>query len=288
MELLQYAPETVRGRTLPWAPFNVMALGDIQYGSEACDVERLRRHIAWGMRHDAYFMGMGDYTDFLSPSNRQRLKQAALYDTAQELIDQWHLRHLDELKEVLAPTRGRWIGVHEGHHYHEFTDGTTSDTRLAAWLGAPFLGTSSITRLNFKDEANHRSVVAHVWAHHGEGSGAVLAAPFNKMQAIAGSIDADVYLMGHFHRSGVVLSDKLYVGGTTQLRLRHRTRALVATGSFLRSYLQGSRANGRPRGSYVEQGLMTPTALGNTMVTIEPHHGDNYDYFDLTLTTVSV
>lgn len=288
MEIVQYAPTNLRGKILPWREINIMALGDVQYGSEACDVERLKRHVEWGLRNNCYFLGMGDYTDFLSPSNRTRLKQAALYDTAQNLIDEWHLKHLDELERLLHATRGRWIGLLEGHHFHEFTDGSTSDTRLAQFLDAPFLGTSTIVRLSFRDPANKRGVNAHLWAHHGEGSGAMMASPFNKLEKISAGIEADVYFMGHYHRSGVVLSDKLYVAGTSKLRLRHRTRALVATGSFLRSYMQGSRSGGRPSGHYPEKGLMNPTALGNTMVTLEPKHRDDYDYFDIKLTTVSI
>lgn len=288
MELLQYAPTNLRGKVLPWREINIMALGDIQYGSEACDVERLKRHIEWGLKHNCVFIGMGDYHDFLSPSNRTRLKGAALYDTAQQLISEWYMKHLEALKEVLRPTKGRWIGLLEGHHYFELDDGTTTDMELARFLDAPFLGTSTMVRLSFKDVGNKRGVNAHLWAHHGEGSGAMMASPFNKMEKIAGAIDADVYFMGHYHRSGVVLTDKLYVAGTSRLRLRHRTRALVATGSFLRSYMQGSRANGRPSGHYPEKGLMNPTALGNTMVTLEPKHRDDYDYFDIKLTTVSI
>lgn len=288
MELLEYIPSNVRGRSLPWEEFSVMALGDIQYGSQACDVDRLKRHIEWGLQNNAHFIGMGDYHDFLSPSNRARLRGAALYDTAQHLIEEWYLQHLEGLKTVLAPTRGRWIGLLEGHHYMQFEDGSTTDTRLAEYLGAPFFGTSVIVRLNFRDEANHRSVMADMWAHHGEGSGQTTAAPFNKLEKVAGAIDADVYFMGHYHRSGVVLNDKLYVAGTRNLRLRHRTRALVATGSFLRSYLQGSRNEGRPHGSYVEAAMMTPTALGNTLVTMIPKHRDDYDYIDKRLTTVSI
>lgn len=287
MEVFNYTPSTIRGKKLPWDDLSIMALGDIQAGSETCDLQRLARHIKWGLDHDAYFFGMGDYTDFLSPSNRARLKAAALYDTAQKLIDEWHDKHLNDLKDVLAPTRGRWIGLLEGHHYHEFSDGGTSDTKLAEWLGAPFLGTSAIMRLQFMKDTKTQ-VTAHVWAHHGEGSGATLASPFNKLEKISGAIDADVFLMGHYHRAGVVLSDKLYVAGGAEPKLRHRTRALVATGSFLRGYQQGSRVSGRPGGHYVEKGLMTPTALGNVLVTLRPKKLETHNTIDLSCTTVSI
>lgn len=289
MEILDYVPTQVKERALPWQEINIMPIGDVQAGAEGCDLERLKRHIKYGIDNNARFIGMGDMTDFLSPSNRDRLKKASLYDTAQGLIDKWHQQHIDELMQVLMPTKGLWIGLHEGHHYHEFTDGTTSDTRIANALDAPFLGTCAITRLRF--ESSRASVVAHVWSHHGEGAGATTAAPFNKLERVSGFVDADVLLMGHYHRAGVVLTDRLFVSGVVP-QLRHRTRALVATGSFLRGYMQGSQVNGRAGGSYVEHGLMPPTAMGNSMITIIPKRvlrkGEDYTTVDLKVTTVSI
>lgn len=289
MEIQDYVPQVLKARYMPWQPLNIMALGDIQYGSEACDVDRVKRHVEWGLRHDAYFIGMGDYTDFLSPSNRARLKGAALYDTATKLIDEWHFEHMSGLYErVLRPTKGRWLGLQEGHHYHEFDEGGTSDTWLADKLEAPFLGTCGLTRVTFKDASNHRAVTTHIWSHHGEGSGATTAAPFNKLEKISGGIDADVYFMGHYSRAGCILTDRLYVAGSRTPRLRHRSRALVATGAFLRGYLQNSRNHGRAGGTYVEHAMMNPVTLGNVMVSLIPAHRDEYDTLDLEVTTLTV
>lgn len=265
-----------------------MGLGDIQAGAEGADLPRLRRHIEWGLRHDCYFVGMGDFTDFLSPSNRSRLKAAALYDTANQLIAKWHQQHLDELLDVLMPTKGRWLGFLEGHHTYEFDDGSTSDTRIAAALDGSYLGTCGIIRLNFRDDENKRSLHAHIWAHHGEGSSAMAAGPFNKLEKVSGFIEADVLMMGHYHRAGSMLVNKLHVVGSKLPRLRHRTVALVATGSFLRGYTQGSRSGGRAAGSYVERGMMPPTALGNVVVTLTPRHREGEDLLDVTCSTMSV
>ena len=257
-------------------------------GSEACDMERLKRHVEWGLRNGVHFLGLGDYSDFLSPSNRVRLKAAGLYDTATHLIDEWHLQHLDQLKEVLRPTRGMWLGLLEGHHYHEFDSGGTTDTRLAEFLQAPFLGTCAIIRVNFKDVINKRSISANIWGHHGEGSGITAAAPFIKLEKAASFNEGvDVFFMGHYHRAGALLVNKLRVAGLKKPRLRHRTVALVATGSFLRGYMQGSHNHGRPGGGYVEHAMMAPTALGNVVVTLTPHHGEE-DYLKVECNTMSI
>ena len=106
MELLNF--HTSKSRYVVVAP-----LGDIQWsglrGSTARD--HLRRHIDRCLKLNAYFIGMGDYIDFASPSNRARLKNAMLYDTAMEVIEDAAGSLVDEVFEkFLKPTVGRWIG----------------------------------------------------------------------------------------------------------------------------------------------------------------------------------
>ena len=48
---------------------------------------------------NAYFVGTGDYVDFLSPSNRVRLANAGLYDTALQVIRDKATELVDELYE---------------------------------------------------------------------------------------------------------------------------------------------------------------------------------------------
>ena len=106
-----------------------MPVGDIQWTGLKGEtvVSMLRRHIEWGVEHGAYFLGMGDMIDFASPSNRQALRAAALYDNAQQVIDDAARNLVHELYEtVLKPSKGRWLGLLEGHHFTQFRDGTTS------------------------------------------------------------------------------------------------------------------------------------------------------------------
>ena len=86
---------------------------------------------ALALKRDAWFLGMGDYIDFLSPSGRQKIAAAGHYEAALKSIDD---RALDLMHEVYAmflkPTKGRWLGMLEGHHFAQLRDGTTTDMRL--------------------------------------------------------------------------------------------------------------------------------------------------------------
>jgi hypothetical protein len=253
-----------------------MPLGDIQFGSEGCDIGMLNEYINRGLEDDCLFVGMGDYLDFMSPSNRERLAQARLYDDSANLIDEWAGKHVEQLQEILAPTKGRWLGLLEGHHTFEFQDGTTSDMRLASFLETKFLGDCALIRLTFED-TNKRAQTCFIWGHHGEGSSSSIAGPLSKLERVANHFEADVYLMAHHHKAVTALLNRLYTTTKGEPRLINRRKALVGTGSFLRGYMQGSKAGTRPAGGYVEQKMMMPVALGASIVTIEPVHKEHYD-----------
>ena len=233
-----------------------MPLGDIQHPT---DLERLRRVIDDALEKDCYFFGMGDYIDFASPSNRQRLKTAGLYETAEEVIDAAATSLERELLEVLAPTKGRWLGMLEGHHYFQHLDGTTTDTRLAKAMGCRFLGTSTMMALTFRSTT--RNVLSLViWAHHGHGSSVSAGGALGKLQRqIVPFFDADVYLMGHYHRleAATLPRISLYTHGRGgRPKMRNRDVKVIVTGSYLEGWKENSRYAGRAGGAYPEKQMM--------------------------------
>ena len=281
MEVIDARPTYLKSKRLPWEELKLMPVGDLQFGAPGCDVDRLKRHLDWGLRNDVMFIGMGDYHDFLSPSNRKYLMHAGLYDTAADLIEEWYMKHLEQLKEILEPTRGRWIGLLEGHHYFEFSDGGTTDTELARYLDTVYLGDCAMVRLTFEKGRDRASCV--LWAHHGQGGGgnANAGSILNKLESISSGFEADIYLMGHASKVGASPIDRLEVTGKGEPLLRSRTKMLVATGAFMRSYQQGSKRMGRAQGSYPEQGMMKPVTLGGPVISITPRHGKRHYELDI-------
>ena len=245
-------------------PVVVAPLGDIQWsgsrGPSAAD--HVRRHIDQALKLDAWFIGMGDYIDFLSPSNRQRLTSAGLYDTADAVIDAKAHELVEEVFEtMLKPTVGRWLGLLEGHHFFEF-QGSTSDMELAVMLECPFLGTSAYVKLT------PSGVV--IYAHHGQGGGILPASGLNKLyHHSAGLHGADVYLMGHNTKLGVTrLSRPTPNWDKDTPDLTHTDVLLVNTGGFSKSNIVGHKIGRIPRGDYAEKGMMTPSPLSAPFIRI--------------------
>lgn len=279
MQILDPTPKSVANHRFGWEPLKIVALGDVQYGSAGCDIPRLKDEIAKGLDEGAYFGFMGDAHDVMSPSNRRKYANANFYDNTNDWMEQKMAEDIDKLyDDVFKPTVGRWLWWLEGHHFWEFSDGTTTDTRLCNKLGAPFVGTCGFMRVRFvdTDEATGRNKNSHtldIWAHHGAGGGTTVGAILNKLERVAGSFSADLYFMGHANRLGAVPKPLLELGGTgSNLYLKSRDRYLVATGAFDRGYQENSTAGltGRPRGGYVEQGAMLPTGLGCPLVSVTP------------------
>ena len=278
MQLLEL-PVKYASADLDWKPIHIMPIGDVQLGAAGCDTDRLKRHIEWGMKQpDTYFIGMGDYVDVASPSNRRLLRAAHLYDSVYEALEEAATRAEEQYLGLVKGTEGRWLGLLEGHHYYEHADGTTSDTRIALGLGAPFLGDAAFLRLRFV-RGEHSTIPATIWLHHGQGSGRGAGAPLAALERIVSHFDADIYLMGHMHKLVGAPIDQLYMSRTG--RLKHRTKMIACTGSFLRGYAQDSTAAGRAQGGYVEKAMLPPVALGGIVLTLTPIHEAEDDRLDI-------
>jgi hypothetical protein len=273
MELIQYKVDASK---LNGKPIAIMPIGDIQWagpkGSTSLDL--LRRRIDVGLKHDAWFLGMGDYIDFMSPSNRKARKGAGFYDTTEMVIDDKAMELTQEIFEkALKPTVGRWYGLLEGHHFTQLEDGTTTDQHLARWLKTAFLGTTVGIGLKVENfQGSSASCNVDIWATHGCGGGTTAAAPVNKLEKVSPSWHVDLMVMGHMTKKAHAEIDRVeYYWGKKQHFLRHRTMHLVGAGGFSKGYMERTQNGKVPRGSYVEAGMMRPVVLGNPLVFITPN-----------------
>ena len=261
---------------LPWKQTLIMPIGDIQYDGPrgAADVSRLKRYVKWGMENEVYFIGMGDFVDFMSPSNRDRLARAGLYDTAQNVIDEKAYALEDEVWELLKPTKGHWIGLLQGHHYFAHLNGETSDTRFSYLLDAPFLGDCAIVRMTFRGDDRRRGDTATIkmWVHHGHGGGGVLpTGPFNKLyHQKARWPNVRIFMQGHVPQLGAVKTEGLDVTSKGTPHIIHEDTTYVVTGGFARAYQQGSKFAGRAQGNYAEKAAMPPGVLGTPVLILTP------------------
>lgn len=259
----------------------IVPIADIQYGAQGTDIDLLKEKIDLALKEDAYFLGLGDYVDVASPGQRRTLAEVHLYDSTREFMDDRAQENIKGLMGILGKTKGRWLGLLRGHHYWSFADGTTSDTRLANALNAKFLGDCAavLLRYRFGSKGHASYATAKIWCHHGVGGGQTSAAPLNRLEHVIKVFQADAYLMAHHHKIGATKVPFIdyEIIGRDRIRFTTKNRVLAAVGSFLKGYELGSTdPAGNPAGGYVEKRMLTPTALGSTMLLVRPTFKNGY------------
>lgn len=242
----------------PGKPIYVIPVGDIHRSSPQCDTERWLEFCDWAKKKRwAYFLGMGDYDDFASTSERIILSDPKLHESSRETIEDLQRSHTTRLAKEMSFMRDRTIGILGGNHYGNFINGTTTDHLLAEKLGTTYLGVSAFIRLRLITPHGSRHSV-DIWAHHGKGAARLAGGSINRVQQMAETAEADIYLMGHDHKKTISFIPRLRLqegARANTIKLKQRKILLARTGSFLRGYTPG-------HASYIVDGAMSPTDLG--------------------------
>lgn len=253
----------------------LMPIGDIHFvPNSTFPSKALKDHINWGLKRGAWFLGMGEYLDFTSASQRTILRSLRGHQKAQ--IDSMIQAQADELLKILKPSKGRWLGMLEGDHRWEFQAGedagTSVDQYFCKQLGCDFFGTLAGIRLHFVDAPkNHSEADCLICAHHGIGSSRTQGGHLHRVEDMLKWFNSDIYLMGHSHSKATSVIDRQEI--TPDGKHYHRTKILARTGAWLRGYLSHEPYNlNKPanvsRGTYVEQYAYTPSALGGLCIGI--------------------
>jgi predicted phosphodiesterase len=257
-------------------PFKLIPFGDIHRDSDLHADEHWRQFLAYAKKQkNALFLGMGDYTDGVSTSERIVLANEGLHDTTRNTLKDVYKGVSKTLVNELGFMRGRMVGMLGGNHYFDFGNGDTTDHVLAAALNTKFLGVCSFIRLSFrfKGMVNRRHSL-DIFAHHGKGAGTLPGSTFNTLEKMATTAMADFYLMGHDHKKGCIPSTPRLVlnskGSDAELVVRERVPWLGRTGSFLKSYENG-------KVSYNVDAGRSPSTLGWIEFEITPRRNQKGD-----------
>jgi hypothetical protein len=246
-----------------------------------CHVEKFHACLKWAeQKPRVFFIGMGDYDDLASASERMLLENKGFHDTTQKTLDVIYKDFTRKLYEELKFSKGQWIGLLEGNHYAVLKNGTTTTQYLAELLDTTYLGTSSFVRLTFEQNSEHTATSSlDLFLHHGRGGGRLAGSTINGVQKMMDIAEADIYLCGHDHQKGVKPLSRLRLNqGRGTLRLSHRKILLVRTGSFLRGYIENEE-------SYIVDAAMPPTDLGVVKIELTPkrerREGRDWEWVDI-------
>lgn len=266
-------------------PIKLMPFGDVHYDSPGFCEEKWREFCARAKSTGAYLLGMGDYMDAFSTSERTILGNPALHESTTQRQEKEAKRRIDHVADDLSFATGRIIGLLGGNHFCRFRDGTTSDQYLAGLLGCDYLGACAAIRLELQiSRDSHHSKTVDIFAHHGTGGGGrTTGGKFHNVEHMSRVCRADIYLMGDNHARGCVpTGDTLEIAQKPQrgtYEIRARQTWLGRTGSFLRSYMTDIE-------SYVVDRCLQPSSLGwiEFDLTMHRKQSSNGRHDEITLT----
>lgn len=255
---------------------NLVPFGDVHFGSDGFALNIWKEFVESHRKcKNTYYLGMGDYVDFASASERFSIRGSKLHSTTEELLDTVAYQMIRDFFKHIEFTKDKLIGIIGGNHYWEFQNGMSSDERLAQLANVPFLGCASIIRicLNYPDKVQ---LHVDVFASHGRGSGKLPGSAYNSVEDMSRYCIADVFLMGHDHSRGIIPGrsrlEPHFCEKENTLLVKERTPYLGRTGSFLKGYEKNKR-------SYTVDNHYPPTSLGGIKIKLNrvksEHFGDH-------------
>ena len=258
-------------------PYYLLPVGDIHRYAPLCDEPRYLEFLDWAKNKPRkLILGMGDYDDMLSTSERFVLNTNHLHESTREsLNDIYKLRVRNFAKEWDVFKEDEILGLMEGNHYTNLIGDFTSTQYLAHSLNTKYLGVSSFIRLHFNHKTRNCRSKVDIWAHHGLGAAKKIGGSLNRVEDMATMSDADILLMGHDHKkSAGFLTTMTLNTGRGALKLEQRKRLIARTGSFLKSYVNG-------KDSYVAGRCLSPADLGAIKIELTPRLKDKTQYIDI-------
>lgn len=212
----------------------------------------------------AYFIGLGDYLDELSTSERKKYINSDYHDSTTQTTSKFYLQRAENLAREMSFMKGRCIGLCEGNHYFKLTDGSTTTNSLCRLLNTTYLGVKCFIELILKKDEHHSHKIV-ICCHHGEAGGRRASTSVGKLENMAHTHDADIILMGHDHRKNHVEMTEIGISHSQHGKpnVIERVKYCARTGGFLKGYIDQHQ-------SYIADSNLPPNSLGNVEFHLVP------------------
>lgn len=250
-------------------------MGDVHIGAASVD-EGLFTHMvkAIAADEDAYWIGMGDYCDFIQRSDPRFDPQSLpswLSQFEPDIARAQVMHFIDLVKPIAHKCLGLIQGNHETTIQRHYERDIYSDIVNAVRQEGGFppdhklmLGYGGWLRLRFNRGKNKRNGWSNIVVrlHHGYGGGKLAGAKALNMEKFIWTNDADLCLMGHTHEAGMPLSRSVLALAGNAVTDRNRIGAW--TGTFMRSYGLGHDTYAEVKGYY-------PRPIGGVECILKAH-----------------
>ena len=216
-------------------------------------------------KETTFFLGMGDYLDSTSTSERECLGDISkkMHDTFRSDIKALQMAKIELMEKELSFMRGRLIGLINGNHYFSFESNINGDQMLAHKLDCKYLGVCSLMRIYFENCGRKHAI--DLFVHHGMGAARLIGGSVNRVAQMFEGVEADVTIMGHDHKRGAVpATPRLFLecSSINGLKVRQRETWAARSGSYLASYRDGEA-------NYNVDSCRPPSSLGHIEMRVK-------------------
>jgi len=255
--------------------FTIYPLGDEHLGVIHCDEDLLDKTINEIHRDKhSFWVGMGDYGDFITPSDFKRWSGKILAPWMQNHEDNIGATQVDRIHEMHSRIWGKNLALLEGNHdenirrynHYNAIEELLKRANKVSSKQVQYGGVQCFIRLLFKRKNTTTTHEYIIHARHGEGSartsGARALAVLRMSQT---TVNANITLMGHLHgqESPDIPQRLLLYRGN----IKSFGSIATMTGAWIRAYMQ----NVPP--CYLERWGSPPSVLGCPKIIIEPDKG---------------
>lgn len=209
---------------------------------------------------NAYWIGLGDYIEGINISDKRFDPFSVDPQTRIEELSDFAQRQARKLCDLLMPIRDKCLGLGRGNHEEKLRQSYYNDAfetiRLA--MKAIDLDWNAIIRLKFGSNKYYSTLIIHT--QHGSGGGRKVGAMMNKMEEMSGFLMADIHVVGHSHKAGVIPFRILKPTVQGKLRILERQGLNILCGGMRENYRRGIV-------DYADKMFYYPTALTIATVT---------------------
>ena len=247
------------------AEFKLYAIGDCHVGTIHCTEHDLKRKVQEiKASKNTFWIGMGDYAEFITPSD-PRWDGGGIADW----VDKEDIGYSQEqfVINLFRPIKEKCIGMLTGNHEHSIFKHSHQNVQkhITDALGVPNLGYSSFVHLNFKRENSAERHLVKCCFTHGNAGGSTEGWKLNALMRWMKQNDADIYGYAHVH--DYIPKSFTRLGTNDKGIITNKVSIGATTGSWFRTYTQGIHS------SYGEMKCYPPNELCSAMYTINPSTG---------------
>ncbi len=236
----------------------IYILADLHLGAAAADERLIKDTLREIEKSGAYWIGLGDIADGIGRQDK-RVREGLLAPWLHGETRLWSAQRR-YIAELLKPIGGKCLAYLKGNH-EEYVEAGGIDLYYSVAEAADIppdrlIGMSGFVQIIINRAERGSATTYNIYAHHGWGGGELLGGHALKLERMPARYLADIYMMGHGHRSLMSRNVVESYEGT-------RSIVMLEAPGFLGKYVDGETTYSERRGFW-------ETARGAPRIKIWP------------------